>query len=311
MASIVSSSTHAIRIKKYTILEQIGAGKFGVVFKGIHEKTKEPVAIKTEPLHVSFSSLQHETTILNLLYAKTCRCIPPIYWFGKTQTQRVLVMPLYSMSLATYFTSKLFPRNSPLSVVLHLFSCMVRSLQHIHSHYVVHRDVKPHNFMVHTDELVLIDFGMATFYVDETQTHIPEPRPRKEHIVGTPTYISYYTHLGYDVVRRDEILSTCYILMYMVYAKLEWSTVYTSALPEHNVYEKTNVNHPRNICIQSQKQLNVILNYIQLHPHILGDKLIELFKYVYGLSFQEMPDYDCIVEIVSNETEISGQSYVR
>jgi serine/threonine protein kinase len=88
--------------KKYKILDKIGLGKFGVVYKGIHLKTIEFVAIKTESKTASIKLLKNETTILKYLYDNSCRSIPIIYWYGIDNEFTYLVMSFYEISLHDY-----------------------------------------------------------------------------------------------------------------------------------------------------------------------------------------------------------------
>ena len=157
-----------MRIANYEYNEKIGQGAFGIVYKGRNIRTGEQVVIKTEPQYIEFSSLKHESNILNILYSKYCRNIPPTYWYGiiPELNNRVLVMPYYESSLETFV-----PTNK--KMVCNIIRSAISILSHIHDKYVVHRDIKPANFMIHNDELVLIDFGLATFYVDSNEKHIP------------------------------------------------------------------------------------------------------------------------------------------
>ena len=45
-------------------------------------------------------------------------------------------------------------------------------LKSIHQHGVLHRDIKPQNFMIKHDDIYLIDFGLSIFYIDENDRHI-------------------------------------------------------------------------------------------------------------------------------------------
>ena len=50
---------------KYILLEKLGMGKFGIVYKGIHKKTRQNVAIKMEKRDQEITTIKHETTIYN------------------------------------------------------------------------------------------------------------------------------------------------------------------------------------------------------------------------------------------------------
>jgi serine/threonine protein kinase len=183
-----------MRIADYEYSEKIGQGAFGIVYKGKNIITGEKVVVKTEPYHVQFSSLKHESTIMNIMYGKSCRCIPPTYWYGidPVLSLRVLVMPFYDESLDTFITERTQrSRAGSLEVMNNIMRSAISVLDHIHSRYVVHRDIKPQNFMINDGDLYIIDFGLSTIYIDENNEHVK--KIDSEHIIGTPKYVSYFT----------------------------------------------------------------------------------------------------------------------
>jgi serine/threonine protein kinase len=247
-----------MKINKYEVLEKIGQGQFGVVFRGFHEKKGEPVAVKCEPQNTPYKILKHETTILNMLYSKSASYIPPIYWYGKHEIWNVLVMPYYEMSLEQYVLKKLIPKQSPQHIVKYLYNTMLSILQHLHTHLVLHRDLKPQNFMVHQNTLILIDFGLATFSVDGDGKSYTHETPTQSHITGNIKYASYYTHQGYKICPIDEYFSVFYICIWMVYNILPWSSIQvgeTSGVPP------THIEYPKNKRIGESKTMDVLLRF--------------------------------------------------
>ena len=85
--------------KKYKILEKIGNGKFGTVYKGINLKNGEQIAIKTENKNTTIKLLKSETTILKYLYDHGSRNTPIVYWFGVDSVFSYLVMSYYDINL--------------------------------------------------------------------------------------------------------------------------------------------------------------------------------------------------------------------
>ena len=73
-----------------------------------------------------------------------------------------MVMPFYEQSLEQAISS-----NNVNCDPQSLFFQSLRALENIHQHDIIHRDIKPENIRVHNNEIVLIDFGLATFYQDE------------------------------------------------------------------------------------------------------------------------------------------------
>jgi serine/threonine protein kinase len=272
-----------MRIANYEYSEQIGKGAFGTIYKGHNIRTGEQVVIKTEPMDVEFSTLKHESSILNILYSKACRNIPPTYWYGiiDTQPSRALVMPFYKESLETFSVD-----NDRISS--NIMRSAISILNHIHDKYVVHRDIKPANFMIHNDELVLIDFGLASFYVDSEERHIHKSNTKKRHIIGTPKYASFHVHEGEEYSRRDDLMSMVYVGLFLRYGSKLWSD-----MPKFETQlEKSDILHPINQWFKLHKPLQNILeltkDWSQLHFFA---------EQVYKLSFQERPSYKEYIEL--------------
>ena len=311
-----------MKFANYEYYEQIGQGAFGTIYKGRNIRTGETVVIKTEPIDVKFLTLKHESNILNILYSKSCRNIPPTYWYGTiaNPNRRALVMPFYKESLDAFI-----PKTE--QSVLNIMCSAISILNHIHDKYVVHRDIKPANFMIHNDELVLIDFGLASFYVDSEEQHRPPANPKKQHIIGTPKYASFHVHEGEEYSRRDDIMSMVYVGLFLLYGSKLWSDIPAFETQLKN----TDVFHPINQWFKSHKPLQNIMeltkDWYQLritdaprllrsakHPRSkeLEDSLseakekthrvfvgrIQFFaEQVYKLSFQERPSYKEYIEL--------------
>lgn len=274
-----------MRIANYECSERIGNGAFGVVYKGRNVRTGEPVVLKTERLDISYSSIKHESNILNILYSKSCRNIPPIYWYGTLEDPRVrlLVIPFYSESLETV-------RIENERMVFNIIRSAISIVNHIHDNYVVHRDIKPANFMIHNDELILIDFGLASFYVDSDEKHISPANPKKMHIIGTPKYVSWNVHCGEEYSRRDDLMSIVYIGLFLIYGKELWSDL----PPFFSEEEKSATSHPRNQWFKQQKDIHTISRTIMKKNWI---ELARFAEYVYSISFQERPSYKLYLEL--------------
>ena len=268
-----------MRVANYECSERIGNGAFGVIYKGRNVRTGEPVVLKTERLDISYSSIKHESNILNILYSKSCRNIPPIYWYGTLEDPRVrlLVMPFYSESLETV-------RIENENMAFNIIRSAISIVKHIHDNYVVHRDIKPANFMIQNDELILIDFGLASFYVDSDEKHISPANPKKMHIIGTPKYVSWNVHCGEEYSRRDDLLSIVYIGLFLLYGKELWSNL----PPFFSEEEKSATSHPRNQWFKQQKDIHTISRTIMKKNWI---ELARFAEYVYSISFQERPSY--------------------
>lgn len=294
---------------KYTIVEKIGEGKFGVVYLGINKKSKEKVAIKIETMNsLSYKIIKHEATILNYLYSHKCRNIPPIYWYGKYKSEMSLVMPHYELSLDKYIKNGYTSVNS----VKTIMAASIQILEQLHKNYVVHRDIKMGNFMIKNEELILIDFGMATFYVDENKNHIlsraDSLKTPKTDILGTVPYISIRIHEGEEYSRRDDMISLAYMFLFIVFGGgVFWNKsreIFLQQLPQ------THVDNYYNQYVKSEKSIDKILEKIDQIDGV--DMQLKwccraFIEYVYRLGFYEKPSYSVEWLLESREV-LDGES---
>jgi serine/threonine protein kinase len=170
-------------------------------------------------------------------------------------------MTYYEQSLESYIEKN---ANISLEQKEKIFQVILNIIESIHEQYVIHRDVKPQNFMMKGTELFLIDFGMATMYVDSDKIHIPEKKDKTD-LIGTPRFMSINIHNGWEPSRRDDIISACYIYMYMLFGSLPWD----------NSYER-----------QELKKWDIIMTFLKDNPFLQS-----FFKHSYNLLFKETPIY--------------------
>ena len=257
--------------RKYKIAEFIGKGKFGSVYRASHIKTGEIVAVKFELSTAPVKILKNETSILNYLYRNGCKSIPFVYWFGLTADSPTLVMTYYDQSLDDYIKENILDIDEKSRI----FKVMLNILENIHSHYIIHRDIKPQNFMIRDGELFLIDFGMATTYTDASGNHVEE-RSGKTDILGTPKYVSIHVHNGFEPSRRDDVISACYIYLSMWLGYLPWDQ------DKFSVDFSIDINNWRRILKEWENLKNVIID----DEHLRG-----FLEKSYLISFKGDPVY--------------------
>lgn len=269
---------------KYKIENIIGKGKFGVVYKGSHLKTNKEIAIKKENNDSVVKILKHETTILNYLYTHGCKCIPIVFWFGLYNNSTYLVMTYYPCSLYDYRKKNKLEENEIHNIMIQ----MINILEHIHKHFVIHRDIKPHNFMMdENNDLFLIDFGISTIYIDDNNNHI-QIEDSKEYIVGTPNYISYNIHNGIIPSRRDDLISIGYIFLFLLLGSLPWEKK-MNEIKKSEILPVNHVLHSKNIFLKNQK----IINNMDYSPCFT-----KYIQYCYNLEFDTDPKYYLLRHIV-------------
>lgn len=262
----------------YTIHKEIGRGKFGVLYKGINERTGEKVAIKLENVNAVVHLLKYETTIIHYLSSKKCDTVPKVFWYGiyedsfDGEKYTSLIEPFYEGG--TLF-DKIKTGELECSHCNQIMIQMIKIIQEIHKHGIIHRDIKPHNFMFSSQwninsnipKIYIIDFGLAVFD-HSIEESIPVASSKNKHIIGTVNYISFFVHCGLEHSKRDDLISIGYIYLHMIFNTLPWFSINTIDIINTSVetgvvsLEITHVEHPTNKYIKQMKQLDELVNTI-------------------------------------------------
>jgi serine/threonine protein kinase len=131
---------------------------------------------------------------------------------------------------------------------------MAQRLQYIHSKGLLHRDIKPNNFLVgrgdKATQIYLVDYGLSKYYLDpETQQHIPYKTGRKG-LTGTARYTSIGNHLGIEPSRRDDLEALFYVLLRMARGSLPWQGIKAATKKERNliILKKKVRSFPQDLC---------------------------------------------------------------
>jgi serine/threonine protein kinase len=245
---------------KYRILNKISSGTFGHVYRGQNERTREMVAIKVEKKSGEICAvLKTEAKIYQ--YLGKLDGFPQLKWFGTDVKYNYLVIDLFQVSL---FTLKKRKGNIEFKNVLHFGQQMIERLETLHSKFLLHRDIKPDNFLLdETNKVFLIDFGFCKRYEYDGE-HIEEKRIKN--VIGTVNYISLNVHNCLEPSRRDDIESVIYVIDFLL--SEETSLL---SLSDSDVVKK-------------KQDLNSYLPFIR-------DMLI----YIRQLSFKEKPDYKYLI----------------
>ncbi|MAV57168.1 MAG: hypothetical protein CMI79_06595 [Candidatus Pelagibacter sp.] len=276
---IVQSPMTLVVEGKYRILSKIGEGSFGKIFQGINSHTDESVAIKIEKSSES-SLLKNEAKIYKLLEDNPG--IPKLRSFGKEGIFNYMVMDLLGKSLEDCRVN--CGGTLSLKSVLGLGVQMLRRIETIHDNGVIHRDIKPDNFLIKdgSNLLNVIDFGLARRYSDKNGNHIKEETGRK--LTGTARYASLNVHRGYTPSRRDDLESIGYVLLYLLLGKLPWQSI------------KCNDKEKRYLLI-GEKKASVSL---WQHFSNVACEFILYLNYCQKLEYDEDPDYNYLRNIFIN-----------
>jgi serine/threonine protein kinase len=221
-------------------------------------------------------------------------------------------MDYYDQTVEQYIQSvRVKYSGSPidyLKQVLKLITNMVGILAEIHKHQIIHRDIKPENFMLKGGELHLIDFGIASAVsnLEEMNTE-----PTRDTVIGSPKYISYFIHQGYEPMYRDDLISVGYCFFYFVMGSLPWSNISIIENPHQQVYQEIHILHEKNQARKNQKQWMNIENiittlnrkYTSSSPKYedVFANIFEYFTLCYSLQFNEQPFYEELCQVLQKQ----------
>ena len=190
---------HPNAFGKYQVVELIGEGGFGRVFKGLDPDLKRPVAIKTCSLS---EQEMRERFFREAEIAARLRHpnITTVYDFGREEGEPYLVQEyLTGEDLDRYVGD---PDRMSLETKVEVLRQVAEGLEYAHREGVVHRDVKPANVRILDDGTVrIMDFGIARL-VEETQRLTQAGMS-----IGTAGYLSPEQLQGLDVDQRSDIFS--------------------------------------------------------------------------------------------------------
>ncbi len=171
-------------IPGYEILERIGQGAMGTVYRGIQTRLQRPVAVKLLPPAYAASRGYVARFIREARAA--ARLNHPNVVAGIDAGEHAGVH-YFIMEYVRGVPYKRMIRDSgggiPEIEVLRVALQIARALDHAHQHQILHRDVKPENILITDDGTAkLCDFGLA-----RDAGAAPGGRT---HAIGTPNYMS-------------------------------------------------------------------------------------------------------------------------
>lgn len=220
---------------QWELLNKLGEGTFGVVYKARHVVSQSVAAVKIERIKNSKGSLRHEYTVYNALNGPNMEAtsgFPKIKFFGQFGQYDALVMELLGANLKDLFIRN--NRKLSLKSVLNIGLQMTQRLEYMHRHGWIHCDIKPGNMMISLDPrrdstLYLVDFGLSHYLWDrETRCHIPLKTIKG--IIGPINYISINVHNRLQPSRRDDMESLVYVLVHLYNGHLPWMNCQDSSM---------------------------------------------------------------------------------
>jgi serine/threonine protein kinase len=238
---------------RYQLIDVIGRGGMGIVYRGFDASMSRQVAIKmlhgfdAEDKDTVLARFHREVTSLAALQHKN---IVTIYTFEQHEGKPYMVMEyLEGMSLEKMISS---PEQIELTEKLNLMLQVCDGLQYAHENGLIHRDIKPANILVLKNGTAkLIDFGIARVGPSETLT-------KTGLVIGSPSWMSPEQINSHVLDARTDVWSAGVVLFQLLTGDLPFEAADMSG----TIYRILNAPSPP------------LSNYLKDYPKEL-DQIVE------------------------------------
>ncbi|KAK5140889.1 Casein kinase I isoform epsilon [Rachicladosporium monterosium] len=222
--------------RKYVLIERLGKGGFGVVYLArasfIDRSFLEEEARKYEAFQDAVG-------------------LPKVYWFGRHDDLRVMAFELLGPTLDDLFAY--CGHRFSLKTTLMIADQILVRLEQLPSNAVIHRDIKPQNFLLGTgtngNVIYVTDFGLADEYTISCAKAADKTPPRSR-LVGTARFASIRGHQGQAQSPKDDLESLGYMIAFFLPGKLPWQGLQAHGRGEKNrvVMEEKMATSPEQLC---------------------------------------------------------------
>lgn len=199
------------RLGHYELLEILGQGGYGCVFKSFDTKLSRLVAVKVLSPHLATTSPPRRRFLREARAAAAVRHEHVVQIYAVEESPiPYLVMEFISGETLQQRSDRLGPLDP--AEVIRLGQQIARGLEAAHAQGLIHRDIKPGNILV-ADGIEpmakLSDFGLARTVDDASQS-------QSGVVIGTPMYMSPEQVSGDEVDQRTDLFSFGSVLYLMV-----------------------------------------------------------------------------------------------
>ena len=296
---------------KYKTVQKLGEGSFGQIYKAIYNN--EEYALKFEDRKKGQDLLESEAKIMSYLKGPN---IPLVKSYGYSGEYNILVMQVLGKSLEDIvMRSKKFS----IKTVCLLGYQMVSILEYIHVRHIIHRDIKPDNFVMGINTknavLYLLDFGLAKKYRSST-TLEQYPMINKKKLTGTARYASIHALEGLEQSRRDDLEAVGYVLMYLLRGHLPWQGLKVKSKEDRykKILERKRQTKSEELCKGYPIEFEEFIDYTRRLEYteepnyemlrakfmrVIVDELRDRFDYIYDWTTKE--------DLLKRKQDISNQ----
>ena len=171
-----------INFNSFEILEKIGVGGFGKVFKVRQKKTNNIYAMKVlnKAFLIKMNQLHYAITECNVLKSSNCPFIIKLHYSFQTPKNLYMILDLCSLGDLKYrIKENLFEEDEAKFYIAEI----ILAIEYLHKRDIIYRDLKPENILIDEDgHFKLADFGLA-------KENIINDMPNRT-FCGSPPYLS-------------------------------------------------------------------------------------------------------------------------
>lgn len=209
---------------RYRLLEQIGTGGMGVVYRAHDERLSRDVAIKLlNPGSIRSAIARHRVRTEALALSRVSHPnIETIFEFDTQGDCDFLVVELIpGASLDELLSRGPLPQTLAVSLTMQL----LRGLATAHEKGIIHRDLKPSNLrLTHDSFLKILDFGLAHIHDEEEhETHNLTTETHSTVLSGTLAYMSPEQLRGAHLDPRSDIYAVGLVLYQLCTGRLPFT----------------------------------------------------------------------------------------
>ena len=236
---------------RYQIIEELGQGGMGHVYKVLDKETKEKIALKLMKPEIAadkniIERFRNElTTARKVVQKNVCR----MYDLGKEKGNYYITMEY----IAGQDLKGLIRQTGQLTIgkAVAIAKQICEGLAEAHHIGVVHRDLKPGNIMIDAEGNVrIMDFGIARVLKEKGITGAGV-------MIGTPEYMSPEQVEGKEIDQRTDIYSLGVILYEMITGVLPFDGETPLSIAHKHKYEA--VQEPKDINTRISDDLNSVI----------------------------------------------------
>ncbi|MFA6469443.1 MAG: protein kinase [Bacteroidota bacterium] len=224
-------------ISHYQVLEKLGEGGMGVVYKAQDTKLDRFVALKFLPHHLAASEqdksrfIQEAKSASALNHPNVCTIHDIQEHIGPDGIQQLFIV----MEFVDGKSLKEKREQLGQKQILEIGVQVAEGLAAAHERGIVHRDIKPDNIMIRKDGIVqIMDFGLAKLYTSGNVSRLTKAGT----IMGTMGYMSPEQVQGLDVDHRTDIFSLGVVLYELFAGESPFKGIHETAI----MYEIVNVD---------------------------------------------------------------------